>query len=104
MSKRTITELDSGQLEFMWNFLQFKKHALSVADIEGIENNLNSIRQLMIQKTVGQKQYSTGEALDIADLGTYINFVVIYAMSIFLDGGFEKLREIIKNESEDIRL
>ena len=100
MSKQTITELDAGQLELMWSFLQFKKQALSLADIEGIENNLNSIRQLMIQKTAGQKQYSTGEALDLANLGTYINFVVIYAMSIFLNGGFEKLKEIINNESE----
>ena len=101
MRRRTLTELDAGQLDLMWSFLQFKKRALSLADIEGIENNLNSIRQLMIQKTAGQKQYSTGEALDLADLGTYINLVVIYAMGIFLDGGFEKLREMIKNESEE---
>ena len=101
MSRHTIAELDAGQLDLMWSFLQFKRRSLSLSDIEGLESNLNCIRQLMIQKTTGQKQYSNNEALKIEELGTYINLVVIYAMSIYLDGGFDKLKEAVKAECED---
>jgi len=102
MGKRTISELDAGQLELMWGFLQFKKRALSLSDIEGIESNLNSIWQLLIQKTAGQNQHSSKEALKYEDLGTYINNVVIYAMGIMLDGGFDTLKESIRKEQINV--
>lgn len=47
----------------------------------------------MIQKTGGQPQHKTAEELDINNLGTYINFVVIAAMRILLSGGLEILKK-----------
>lgn len=93
MAKHNIKELDAGQLELMWNFLKFGEAKLELRDIKDLEKNLNNIRQLMVQKTGGQPQYANASDLLIDDLGTYINFVVIAAMRIFLAGGLDVLRE-----------
>ena len=47
----------------------------------------------MIQKTGGQENYKKSYELDINDLGTYVNIVVIQAMSIYLCGGFDVLEK-----------
>jgi hypothetical protein len=93
MAKHNIKELDAGQLELMWSFLKFGETKLELRDIKDLEENLNNIRQLMVQKTGGQPQYANACDLCINDLGTYINFVVIAAMRIFLAGGLDVLRE-----------
>ena len=93
MSNPCVKDLDAGQLDFMWNFLKFKGKDLSIHDIKGIKDNLDAIRQLMIQKTGGQKNYKKSYELDINDLGTYVNTVVIQAMSIYLCGGFDILEK-----------
>ena len=101
MIERSVKNLDAGQLDFMWNFLKFKGTDLSIHDVKGIKNNLDCIRQIMIQKTGGQEQYKKSFELDINDLGTYINTVIILAMSIYLCGGFDVLEEYCK-EGDDI--
>lgn len=101
MAKHNIEELDRGQLDLMWNFLKFGETKLELQDIKDLEENLNNIRQLMVQKTGGQPQYANARDLRINDLGTYINFVVIAAMRIFLAGGLDILRgysEVIEDE------
>ena len=101
MAKHNIKELDKGQLELMWNFLRFGNNKLETRDINDLEENLNCIRQLMVQKTGGQPQYSDSQATNINDLGTYINFVVISTMRIFLAGGLDILREYCEAQEED---
>ena len=93
MGGHDLENLDAGQLDFMWNFLKFKGTGLSIYDVKGIQDNLNCIRQLMIQKTGGQEKYKKSYELDINDLGTYVNTVVIEAMSIMLCGGFDILEQ-----------
>lgn len=93
MINRSVKNLDAGQLDFMWNFLRFKGKDLSIHDVKGIKNNLDCIRQIMIQKTGGQEQYKKSFEIDINDLGTYINTVIIQVMSIYLCGGFDILEK-----------
>ena len=101
MAKATIQSLDAGQLDFMWNFLKFKGSGLDIADVKGIKENLDCIRQMMIQKTAGQEQYKQSYHIDINDLGTYINTVIIQAMSIHLAGGFDKLEAMCDVKGDD---
>lgn len=92
MARYNLKELDAGQLEAMWNFLRFHKGKLNPKDIDGLEENLNAIRQLMVQKTGGQEKYADAGQLNMNDLGTYTNNVVICAMEIMLSGGLDILK------------
>ena len=52
----------------------------------------------MLQKTGGQEKYaekSKGD-INIEDVGTIVNCIVIETMHIYLHGGFEKLKEVLK--------
>lgn len=100
----TWTErLDKGQLDLMWSFLQFKGKGVSVNEIKTLEKHLDELRTAMVQKTGGQEKYSskTEGAVNIDDLGTIINCIVIEAMSIYLGGGFEMLKKHIEEENDD---
>lgn len=98
-----IDKLDGGQLDLMWNFLRFKGDGVKLNEVEALEKHLNELRTAMIQKTGGQEKYSskTEEAVNIDDLGTIINCIVIETMSIYLGGGFEMLKKLIEGENDD---
>lgn len=99
---RSIKELDEGQLDLMWSFLRFRKNdKVSIHDIKGLENSLNAIRQMMIQKSAGQPEYGREFYEDFGDLGTRINIVVCTAMSIMLSGGLEILKEHCEVHDDD---
>jgi len=101
--KHNLKELDAGQLETMWNFLRFHNGKLNIKDIEGLEENLNAIRQLMVQKTGGQEQYADANQLNINNLGTYTNNVVICAMEIMLSGGLDILKTHCEVETDALQ-
>ena len=90
MAKPTVKRLDEGQLEMMWNFLRM---GYQKPNIPALKESLDAIRQMMIQKTSGQDGYSTNEAIDFDDLQTYINFVVIESMCLYLSGELDKLED-----------
>ena len=90
MAKHTIEELDHGQLELMWNFL---KMGNGKPDIAALKENLDALRQLMIQKTGGQEPYRKSHEITMDDLGTIINCIVIETMQLYLSGGLDKLEE-----------
>lgn len=97
MSKWT-KKVDNGQLELMWNFLKFKKDGVNLKDIQNLESLLDDLRTAMLQKTGGQEKYaekSKGD-INIEDVGTIVNCIVIETMHIYLHGGFEKLKEVLK--------
>lgn len=98
MAKRTPKELDEGQLELMWNFLRMGHQK---PNIPALKENLESIRQAMIQKTGGQKGYSKSEAIDFTELPTHINNVVIEAMCLYLSGTLDKLEEAYEQQAND---
>ena len=90
MAKPTVKRLDEGQLDMMWNFLRM---GFQKPNIPALKENLDAIRQGMIQKTAGQDGYSTDEAISFDDLQTHINCVVIEAMCLYLSGALDKLEE-----------
>lgn len=90
MAKPTTKRLDEGQLEVMWNFLRMGHQK---PNIPALKENLDAIRQMMIQKTAGQDGYSTNEAMSFDDLQTHINCVVIESMCLYLSGMLDKLEE-----------
>jgi len=90
MAKPTMKCLDEGQLDMMWNFL---RRGYQKPNIPALKENLDAIRQGMIQKTAGQDGYSTDEAISFDDLQTHINCVVIEAMCLYLSGALDKLEK-----------
>lgn len=98
-----IDKLDGGQLDLMWNFLRFKGDGVKLNEVEALEKHLNELRTAMVQKTGGQEKYSskTEGAVNIDDLGTIINCIVIEAMSIYLGGGFEMLKKHMEGKNNE---
>lgn len=94
MAKNTIEELDRGQLELMWNFLKMGNGKPNIA---ALKENLDALRQLMIQKTGGQEPYRKSHEIPKDDLGTIINCIVIETMQLYLSGGLDKLEEEFNN-------
>ena len=90
MAKHTIEELDRGQLDLMWSFLQMGNGKPNIA---ALKENLNALRQLMIQKTGGQEPYRKSHEISFDDLGTIINCIVIETMQLYLSGGLDKLEQ-----------
>ena len=72
---RDTKALDSGQLEFMWNFLKF---GTGKANIPALRENLDNLRQMMIQKTGGQEQYKHREDVDMDDIRTICKMFVCH--------------------------
>lgn len=88
MAKPTPKRLDEGQLELMWNFLRM---GYQKPNIEALKENLEAIRQCMIQKTAGQRADDGMQTVSFDDLGTHINNVVIEAMCLYLSGDLDKM-------------
>lgn len=86
--KHTIKELDAGQLDLMWQFLQMGHQK---SNIPALKENLDLLRQAMIQKNAGQEKYSTKECVNFQELGTIINCIVIETMCLYLSGDLDKL-------------
>lgn len=90
MPKATLENLDNGQLELMWNFLRFGKQK---PNVPALKEHLDAIRQCMIQKTAGQRKDDPKEYINMNDIGTHINCVVIEAMCLYLSGALDKLEQ-----------
>lgn len=104
MKKTWLEKLDSGkgQLEFMWNFLQFRKNQKpEIFEIEQLEKMLDQLRVAMFQKSAGQpeRETKTSGYVDFDDVHTIINCIVIEVMSIYLEGGFDLLKEALKGDA-----
>lgn len=103
--KMYMTEkIDAGQLDLMWQFLKFGNSKLNTADIKAIENNLEIIREMMLRKKGDYEplKWKDGNVYSYGDLMTLTNNVVICCMQIYLSGGFDILKEYIKNNGKRI--
>ena len=96
--KRTIKELDAGQLELMWDFLKLRKNGCTKWDVEVLKEHLDKIRQALIQKTAGQRKDDGENIVDFSELGTYINFIVIDALVLYIYGGLDILEDALPND------
>ena len=81
MPKATVENLDRGQLDLMWNFLKMGNGKPNIA---ALKENLDALRQMMIQKTGGQEPYGKSHEILFDDLGTIINCIVIETMQLYL--------------------
>lgn len=90
MAKATVENLDRGQLELMWNFL---KMGNGKPNILALKENLDALRQMMIQKTAGQENYGKSHEIPFEDFGTIINCIIIEAMQLYLSGMLDKLEQ-----------
>ena len=90
MPKATVENLDRGQLDLMWNFL---KMGSGKPNISALKENLDALRQMMIQETGGQEPYRKSHEISFDDLGTIINCIVIETMQLYLSGGLDKLEQ-----------
>lgn len=84
MSRPTVERLDKGQLDLMWNFLMMGKQK---ANKPLLRELCDQLRQLMIQKTAGQRKDDHEEVIDFDELETIINCIVIETMALYLSGG-----------------
>lgn len=89
-AKRTIQELDAGQLELMWSMLMMGKQK---SNVPALKRFCDQLRQAMIQKTAGQRGDDPRNYVDFADLGTIINNIVIEAMCLYLSGDLDKIEK-----------
>lgn len=93
-----IGKLDGGQLDVMWNFLRFHPDKPSVKEIECLEASLDSLRTMMIQKGDGSREGKTAGAELFSEMETVLNNIIIETMWLYLSGGFEMLKEMVKND------
>ena len=91
MAKRTVKELDEGQLDTMWNYL--KMGGGMKPNIGELKHFLDLLRQAMIQKSGGQEGYSKSDDVNFNDLGTIINVIVIETMALYLSGKLDELED-----------
>ena len=93
MAKATVKALDMGQLELMWNLLRIGYRKPNIA---ALKENCDLLRQMMIQKTAGQRKDDPQSYADFDELPTVINCIVIEAMCLYLSGELDKLKEVTK--------
>lgn len=58
------------------------------------------IRQAIVQKTGGQRENEPAEYINIGDLGTYINLVVVSALWLHINGGLDVLEKNLPENQE----
>lgn len=99
MAKHNIKELDAGQLETMWNFLKLQQRdTCTKEDVRQLKEHLDTIRQALVQKRSGRREGDPKNYVDFEDVGTYINFVIVDALQLYVHGGFDKLEEVLPDE------
>ena len=90
MAKHTVQELDAGQLDAMWNFLQIGSQK---SNIPLLKEYCDELRQLLIQKTAGQRNNDSANYGSFKDVGTIVNIIVMETMCLYLSGDLDKLED-----------
>ena len=90
MAKHTIRELDDGQLDVMWDFLQIGGQK---SNIPLLKEYCDKLRQLMIQKTAGQRNNDYVNYISFDDVGTIVNIIAMETMCLYLSGDLDKLED-----------
>lgn len=91
-------KLDRGQLDFMWNFLNF---GTAKPNIPALKKLLDDLRRVMTQKTAGQQPYKKANDIPFEDLGTIVNSIVIETMMLYLSGDLDKLEKMKEKKREN---
>ena len=89
-SQLNTKNLDAGQFELMWSFLQMGSMK---ANIPALKELCDQLRQAMIQKTAGQRDDDPDFYTKFEDIGTIINSIVVETMALYLSGELDKLEK-----------
>ena len=87
-TKPTVQDLDMGQLDLMYSFLQVGHQR---ANIPALKDLCDQLRQAMIQKTAGQRSDDPKQYVPFANIGTIVNSIVIETMCLYLSGELDRL-------------
>ncbi len=79
-------------LSDMFSFLRMGSIRLSEADISSLEENCRMLVQAMTQKTAGQQRYKPND-VDFRLLDAITNNIVLGALTLYLSGSLDKLKE-----------
>ena len=96
--KHNIGSLDKGQLDLMYSFMKLRKGGALKSDVRTLKENLDAIRQAMIQMTGGEQSYSTADSVPLSDIGTYVNIAVVAALWLRVTGALDKLEELLPED------
>lgn len=88
MAKHSTYDLDMGQLDLMWNFLRY---GAQKPNVPALKDLCEQLRQAMIQKTGGQRKDDPENYVELTDIGTIINSIVIETMALYLSGKLDRL-------------
>ena len=79
-------------LSDMFSFLRMGSFRLSDVDISSLEENCQMLVQMMTQKTAGQRRNKPND-VDFNMLDAVTNNIVIGALTLYLSGSLDKLKE-----------
>lgn len=79
-------------LSDMFSFLRMGGIRLSKADISSLEENCRMLVMALTQKTAGQQRYKPND-VDFRLLDAVTNNIVIGALTLYLSGSLDKLKE-----------
>ena len=91
MAKSTLQNLDSGQLDLMWSMMQLGGIEADNHDVDDLIEYADKIRQVLIQKTAGQRSNNPNGYVSFDDLGTYINLLVLEVLTLRVGGRLEMM-------------
>ena len=96
MIKRKKVKRDA--LDTMWAFLQIGGQK---SNIPALKKYCEAFRQAMMQKTGGQEKHRNSGDIDLAEIDTIANFIVIEAMALYLSGDLDKLENSVIDDHPD---
>jgi hypothetical protein len=79
-------------LSDMFSFLRMRSIRLSEADISSLEENCRMLVRMMTQKTAGQQRYKPND-VDFRMLDAVTNNIVLGALTLYISGSLDKLKE-----------
>lgn len=79
-------------LSDMFSFLRMGSIRLSDVDISSLEENCQMLVQMITQKTGGQRRYKPND-VDFRMLDAVTNNIVLGALSLYISGSLDKLKE-----------
>jgi hypothetical protein len=92
-----LKKVKHDSLDTMWAFLQMGGQNADHRDVENLMENCAWMVKAMTQKTAGQRQ-NKQSGVDWAELEMRENLIVLWALTLYLSGWLDKLKEIMKGE------
>ena len=93
--KFELDELDARQLDLMWAFMRLRDGGAVKEDVLSLIQNLDALRQAMVQKTGGEQRQSKAHDVAFTEIGTYINLFAVHALWLRTTGALDKLAALL---------